>query len=194
MEETRGDLMKLIVGLGNPGREYENTRHNCGFMAIDYLANELGVSINQAKFKGLYTKTKINGEDVVLLKPQTYMNLSGESVKEVMNFFKIDKDDVLVIYDDLDLPVGKIRIRANGSAGGHNGIKSLISHMNGQDFKRIRIGIDRHPYIPVVDYVLGKFTKEELVSLNEALKLSSTVAKEFVTTDFHKIMSLYNKK
>lgn len=186
--------MKLIVGLGNPGREYENTRHNCGFMAIDYLADELGVSVNQAKFKGLYTKTKIDGEDVILLKPQTYMNLSGESVQEVMNFFKISKEDVLVIYDDLDLPVGKIRIRANGSAGGHNGIKSLIAHMNGQDFKRIRIGIDRHPYIPVVDYVLGKFTSEELVSLKEALKLSSTVAKAFVTTDFHKVMSLYNKK
>lgn len=136
--------MKLIVGLGNPGKEYENTRHNCGFMAIDYLAQDLGVTINQAKFKGLYAKIKVEGEDVILLKPQTYMNLSGESVSEVMKFFKIDKEDVLVIYDDLDLPVGKIRIRANGSAGGHNGIKSLIAHLNGQDFKRIRIGIDRH--------------------------------------------------
>ena len=135
--------MKLIVGLGNPGKEYENTRHNCGFMAIDYLAQDLGVTINQAKFKGLYAKIKVEGEDVILLKPQTYMNLSGESVSEVMKFFKIDKEDVLVIYDDLDLPVGKIRIRANGSAGGHNGIKSLIAHLNGQDFKRIRIGIDQ---------------------------------------------------
>ena len=106
--------MKLIVGLGNPGKEYENTRHNCGFMAIDYLAQDLGVTINQAKFKGLYAKIKVEGEDVILLKPQTYMNLSGESVSEVMKFFKIDKEDVLVIYDDLDLPVGKIRIRANG--------------------------------------------------------------------------------
>ncbi|MBS5114892.1 MAG: aminoacyl-tRNA hydrolase [Erysipelotrichaceae bacterium] len=186
--------MKLIVGLGNPGKEYENTRHNCGFMAIDYLAQDLGVTINQAKFKGLYAKIKVEGEDVILLKPQTYMNLSGESVSEVMKFFKIDKEDVLVIYDDLDLPVGKIRIRANGSAGGHNGIKSLIAHLNGQDFKRIRIGIDRHPYIPVVDYVLGKFTSEEMVLLQPALKLSCTVAKAFITTDFHKVMSLYNRK
>lgn len=186
--------MKLIVGLGNPGREYENTRHNCGFMVLDYLANKLNVEINQAKFKGLYTKTKIDGEDVVLLKPQTYMNLSGESISEVMRFFKIDKKDVLVIYDDLDLPVGKIRLRESGSAGGHNGIKSTISHLGGQDFKRIRIGIDKHPYIPVVDYVLGKFTAEEQQTLSEAIINACNASIAFVTQDFSKVMSTFNKK
>ncbi|MFQ6861495.1 MAG: aminoacyl-tRNA hydrolase [Beduini sp.] len=186
--------MKLIVGLGNPGREYENTRHNCGFMMIDRLADQLKVEINQAKFKGLYVKTKIEGEDVILLKPQTYMNLSGESIGEVMRFFKIDKTDILVVYDDLDLPVGKIRIRESGSAGGHNGIKSTIAHLGGQDFKRIRIGIDKHPLIPVVDYVLGKFTAEEQTKLNEALENACKAAKAFMTQDFNKVMSLYNKK
>ena len=186
--------MKLIVGLGNPGREYENTRHNCGFMMIDRLADKLKVEINQAKFKGLYVKTKIEGEDVILLKPQTYMNLSGESIGEVMRFFKIDKTDVLVVYDDLDLPVGKIRIRESGSAGGHNGIKSTIAHLGGQDFKRIRIGIDKHPMIPVVDYVLGKFTAEEQTKRNEALENACLAAIAFMTQDFNKVMSLYNKK
>lgn len=192
--KIRGDGMKLIVGLGNPGKEYEATRHNCGFMLIDQLASELGIEVNQAKFKGLYIKTKINGEDVVLLKPQTYMNLSGESVGEVMRFFKINKEDILVVYDDLDLPVGKIRLRENGSAGGHNGIKSLISHLGGQDFKRIRVGIDRHPFIPVVDYVLGRFTTEEQPLLKEALTQATLGAKAFVTQDFSKVMSTYNKK
>lgn len=186
--------MKLIIGLGNPGREYEHTRHNCGFMVIDKLADDLGVSINQAKFKGLYVKTKVNGEDVILLKPQTFMNLSGESVGELMRYFKIDKQDILVIYDDLDLPVGKIRLRQSGSAGGHNGIKSIIEHIGGQDFKRIRVGIDRHPYIPVVDYVLGKFTSEQEAQLQPAMDFAVKAAKDFITMDFNKVMSLYNKK
>ena len=117
--------MKLIVGLGNPGKEYAGTRHNCGFMVIDRLASKLNVDVDQNKFKGLYAKVKYHGEDIILLKPQTYMNLSGESVNAVMNFFKIDKDDLLVIYDDLDMPVGKLRLRKTGSAGGHNGIKNI---------------------------------------------------------------------
>lgn len=186
--------MKLIIGLGNPGREYENTRHNCGFMAIDRLADQLNITVNNAKFKGLYVKTKVNGEDVVLLKPQTYMNLSGESVGEVMRFFKISKEDILVVYDDLDLPVGKLRLRVNGSAGGHNGIKSMIAHVGGQDFKRIRVGIDKNPLIPVVDYVLGKFTKEQEQLLNEALDVAVKAMIDFVTTDFNKVMNSYNKK
>lgn len=186
--------MKLIVGLGNPGKEYEQTRHNAGFMVMDALADDLGVSINQVKFKGLYTKTKIKGEDVVLLKPTTYMNLSGEAVGEVMRFFKIDVEDLLVIYDDLDLPTGKLRIRDKGSAGGHNGIKSIIQHVGTQNFKRIRVGIDKSSIIPVVDYVLGKFTSEEMVALNEGIKKAVVVAKDFPHMDFHKIMSLHNSK
>ena len=191
--ERRGK-MKLIIGLGNPGKEYDQTRHNCGFMVLDHLANELNVEINKAKFKGLYGKTKVKGEDVILLKPQTYMNLSGESVGEVMRFFKIAKEDILVIYDDLDLPVGKLRLRTSGSAGGHNGIKSIIQHVGGQDFKRIRVGIDKHPMIPVVDYVLGKFTKEQMVDLQSAIEQASKAAQAFITTDFNKVMNQYNKK
>ena len=186
--------MKLIVGLGNPGKEYERTRHNTGFMTIDALAKDLGVSINQAKFKGLYTKTKIKGEDVILLKPTTFMNLSGESVGEVMRFFKIDKEDILIIYDDLDLETGRIRIRDKGSAGGHNGIKSIIAHVGGQDFKRIRIGIQKNPNIPVVDYVLGKFSSEEMTKMDAGIEKAIKVCKDFVDTDFHKIMSIYNAK
>ena len=159
--------MKLIVGLGNPGREYEGTRHNCGFMVIDKLAEKLNVSVDQNKFKGLYVKFKYHGEDVILLKPQTYMNLSGESVSTLMQFFKIEIEDLLVIYDDLDMPVGKLRLRKTGSAGGHNGIKNIIAHLNSQDFKRIRVGIDRHKYMKVVDYVLSRFTKEETDAINQ---------------------------
>ena len=116
--------MKLIVGLGNPGKEYERTRHNVGFMVIERLAQEMNVSISNSKFKGEYVKLKYKGEDIILLKPMTYMNLSGESVIQVMKFFKLDIQDLLVIYDDLDMPTGKLRLRESGSAGGHNGIKN----------------------------------------------------------------------
>ena len=150
--------MKLIVGLGNPGKEYDKTRHNVGFMVMDRLADVLNVSIDMKKFKGEYAKLKYQGEDVILLKPMTYMNNSGESVIQVMNYFKIDVDDLLVIYDDMDMPVGKLRLRKTGSAGGHNGIKNIIAHLNSQDFKRIRVGIDRHKYMNVADYVLSRLS------------------------------------
>ena len=143
--------MKLIIGLGNPGKEYENTRHNTGFMVLDRLSEKLNIEMTQNKFKGLYGKSKYKGEDVILLKPQTYMNLSGESVRQVMDFFKINQEDILVIYDDLDMPVGKLRLRQSGSAGGHNGIKNIILHTGSQNFNRIRVGIDRSKYIKVVD-------------------------------------------
>ena len=130
--------MKLIIGLGNPGKEYENTRHNTGFMVLDRLSEKLNIEMTQNKFKGLYGKSKYKGEDVILLKPQTYMNLSGESVRQVMDFFKINQEDILVIYDDLDMPVGKLRLRQSGSAGGHNGIKNIILHTGSQNFNRIR--------------------------------------------------------
>ena len=153
--------MKLIIGLGNPGKEYENTRHNTGFMVLDRLSEKLNIEMTQNKFKGLYGKSKYKGEDVILLKPQTYMNLSGESVRQVMDFFKINQEDILVIYDDLDMPVGKLRLRQSGSAGGHNGVKSIIAHVGTQSFQRIRVGIDKHPRIKVVDYVLGRFQKDK---------------------------------
>lgn len=184
--------MKLIVGLGNPGKEYEGTRHNCGFMVIDELARKLNVDINQNKFKGLYVKTKYCGEDVVLLKPQTYMNLSGESVIALMNFFKIDQEDIIVIYDDLDMPVGKLRLRKNGSAGGHNGIKNIIAHLGNQNFKRIRVGIDRHKYMKVVDYVLSRFSKEETDAINQGIENAANAVIDYLDHDFDYVMNRYN--
>ena len=184
--------MKLIVGLGNPGKEYEGTRHNCGFRVVDELANKLNTEINQNKFKGLYTKVKYHGEDVILLKPQTYMNLSGESVIAAMNFFKLDKEDIIVIYDDLDMPVGKLRLRKTGSAGGHNGIKNIIAHLSSQDFKRIRVGIDRHKYMKVVDYVLSRFAKEETEAINQGIDKASDAVLDYLDHDFDYIMNRYN--
>lgn len=184
--------MKLIVGLGNPGKEYEGTRHNCGFMVIDRLADKLNVSVDQNKFKGLYTKIKYHGEDIILLKPQTYMNLSGESVNAIMNFFKIDKEDLLVIYDDLDMPVGKLRLRKTGSAGGHNGIKNIIAHLNSQDFKRIRVGIDRHKYMKVADYVLSNFTKTEKEAIDQGIEKACDAIIDYLDNDFDHTMNNYN--
>lgn len=184
--------MLLIIGLGNPGKEYEMTRHNCGFMVIDALQKKLQVECNQNKFKGLYGKTKYKGEDVILLKPQTYMNNSGESVQQFMNFFKISVDDILVVYDDLDMPVGKLRLRTSGSAGGHNGIKSIISHVGGQNFKRIRVGIDRHPYQKVVDYVLSRFSKEETPFIEEGVDRATKAVLTYIEKDFVTAMNQFN--
>lgn len=184
--------MKLIVGLGNPGKEYEETRHNCGFMVIDRLADKLNVSVDQQKFKGQYVKFKYHGEDVILLKPQTYMNLSGEAVSAIMNYFKIDREDLLVIYDDLDMPVGKLRLRVSGSAGGHNGIKNIIAHLNSQEFKRIRVGIDRHKYMKVVDYVLSKFTKAESEAIESGIENAANAVIDYLDNGFNHTMNNYN--
>ena len=184
--------MKLMVGLGNPGKEYAGTRHNCGFMVIDRLASKLNVDVDQNKFKGLYAKVKYHGEDIILLKPQTYMNLSGESVNAVMNFFKIDKEDLLVIYDDLDMPVGKLRLRKTGSAGGHNGIKNIIAHLNSQDFKRIRVGIDRHKYMNVADYVLSRFSKVESEAIEQGIENAANAVLDYLDNDFNHAMNYYN--
>lgn len=184
--------MKLIVGLGNPGKEYAGTRHNCGFMVIDRLASKLNVDVDQNKFKGLYAKVKYHGEDIILLKPQTYMNLSGESVNAVMNFFKIDKEDLLVIYDDLDMPVGKLRLRKTGSAGGHNGIKNIIAHLNSHDFKRIRVGIDRHKYMNVADYVLSRFSKVESEAIEQGIENAANAVLDYLDNDFNHAMNYYN--
>lgn len=186
--------MKLIVGLGNPGREYEDTRHNTGFKVMDLIARELHVDINMDKFKGLYAKTSVKGESVILLKPQTFMNLSGASVRAVMDFFKIDKEDILVIYDDLDLPIGKIRLRQKGSAGGQNGIKNIIQHLGSQEFNRIRVGIGKDDRIPTVDYVLGKVRKEEIQEYEEALVDAKNAAIDAITNDFDVTMNRFNKK
>jgi PTH1 family peptidyl-tRNA hydrolase len=152
--------MKLIVGLGNPGKKYEQTRHNTGFLVIDKVAEKLNTQFNQTKFHSFYTVVVFNNEQVMLLKPQTYMNLSGEAVSAAVRFFKIKYEDILVISDDLDLPVGKIRIRASGSAGGQKGLKSIMDHLNDTNIPRLRVGIGKNPMIDTVDYVLGKIEPE----------------------------------
>ncbi|WP_394239418.1 aminoacyl-tRNA hydrolase [Niallia oryzisoli] len=185
--------MKLIVGLGNPGKQYEHTRHNIGFEVIDALAERLNIALDQAKFKGVYGKTIIDGEKVFLLKPLTYMNLSGESISAMMDYFEIDTEDLLVIYDDMDLPAGKIRLRQKGSAGGHNGIKSTIAHVGTQEFNRIRVGINRPSNgMSITDYVLGRFSKEEQDLIKGAVQQSADACEEWIKKPFLQVMNTYN--
>ncbi len=184
--------MKIIVGLGNPTKEYENTRHNVGFMVIDELMNKWSTPSMKQQFKGEVVKVKRNGEDIILLKPLTYMNLSGESLIQVMNFYKVPVEDVLVIYDDLDIPTGKLRLRQSGSAGGHNGIKSIIQHVQTQNFQRLRVGIDRDSRIPVVNYVLGKFTKEEKPLIDEGILQATQAIDVFIDKGFTAAMNQFN--
>jgi PTH1 family peptidyl-tRNA hydrolase len=150
----------LIVGLGNPGKEYEKTRHNAGFIALDFFMNKKAVGFNE-KFGGYFNKFRINDNEVFVLKPLTYMNNSGQSVIQVVNFYKINPSDVVVMHDDMDIPVGEVRYKTKGSAGGHNGIKSIIQHLGTQEFKRVKIGISKPDQMTVIDYVLGKFSKED---------------------------------
>ncbi|ABK83466.1 peptidyl-tRNA hydrolase [Bacillus thuringiensis str. Al Hakam] len=192
-KESSGTRMKLIVGLGNPGREYELTRHNIGFMAIDELAKRWNISLNEQKFKGLFGAGFVNGEKVILLKPLTYMNLSGESIRPLMDYYKIDVEDFVVLYDDLDIPVGKLRLRMKGSAGGHNGVKSTISHLGTQEFQRIRMGIDRPKNgMKVVDYVLGRFTSEEIPDVNHSIEKAADACEEWLNKPFLQIMNTFN--
>ena len=166
--------MKLIVGLGNPGKEYDMTRHNTGFYCLDVLSDEMNQSIDKEKFKGLYTKFKYKGEDVILLKPQTYMNNSGESVAAVMQFFKIPVEDLLVIYDDMDMPTGKLRLREKGSAGGHNGLKSVIERLGTEEFVRVRVGVgEQVEGKSLKDHVLERMGSEERRALAEAAARSA---------------------
>ncbi|MRS26076.1 aminoacyl-tRNA hydrolase [Bacillus sp. RIT694] len=192
-KESSGTRMKLIVGLGNPGREYELTRHNIGFMAIDELAKRWNISLNEQKFKGIFGAGFVNGEKVMLLKPLTYMNLSGESIRPLMDYYKIDVEDFVVLYDDLDIPVGKLRLRMKGSAGGHNGVKSTISHLGTQEFQRIRMGIDRPKNgMKVVDYVLGRFTSEEIPDVSHSIEKAADACEEWLNKPFLQIMNTFN--
>ena len=184
--------MKLVVGLGNFGKEYKNTRHNIGFMALDFYAKKNNLNIDKRKFKGLYTETIINGEKVLLLEPQTYMNLSGECVRDFVLYFHIDIKDILVIYDDMDLDVGVLRLREKGSAGGHNGIKNIIAHLSTNEFKRVRVGVSKDKDKNVIDYVLGKFREDEKKIIDEKIEKISYIIEDFVKYDFNKVMSMYN--
>ena len=186
--------MKLIVGLGNPGREYENTRHNIGFQTIDKFASKLGVSITKSKFSGLYVETLINGEKVILLKPQSYINLSGEVIRKFMDFYKIPISDILIINDDLDLQVGTYKLKQKGSSGGHNGLKNIELHLKTQEYKRIKIGISNNKKIDTKDYVLGKLSKEEDEKLKEVENIVLTILDDYFKVSFTDLMSKYNHR
>ena len=188
--------MFVIVGLGNPGKQYENTRHNVGFMAIDALAEKYGISISEKKHKALCGTGVIEGVKVLLVKPQTYMNLSGESVGDVMNFYKLDpEEEMMVIYDDISLAPGNIRIRKKGSAGGHNGIKSLIAHTGTQGFMRIKIGVGEKPSgWDLADYVLGHFSEDDKVKLKEIMPDVISAAVLMAQGDVAKAMNDFNAK
>ena len=159
----------LIVGLGNPGKEYEKTRHNAGFIALDFFANRKMIGYTE-KFGGLFNKLRVGDNEVFILKPLTYMNNSGQSVIQVVNFFKINPSDVVVIHDDMDIPVGDVKYRTKGSAGGHNGLKSIIAHLGTQEFKRVKIGVSKPDEITVIDHVLGKFSKEDRKLIDNAIE------------------------
>ena len=186
--------MKLIVGLGNPGKEYELTRHNIGYIFIDSFADTLGVKIEKKKYNGLYCETTINNEKVILLKPLSYMNLSGEVVKQYVSYFKIDTKDILIINDDLDLVTGKIRLRPSGSSGGHNGLKNIALHLGTEDFKRLKIGISNNKLIDTKDYVLGKFNKEEIEIIDNLKDTINSLLNDYFLMSFDKLMCKYNKK
>ena len=185
--------MKLIVGLGNPGKKYENTRHNTGFAVIDRTLAKLNVELDKNKFNADYTMINRNGEKIYILKPLTYMNLSGEAVVPFMKYFGIEPEDLVVVHDDLDLPVGKIRLRQSGSCGGQNGMRNIIDLLGDSNIKRIRVGIGKDSLIPVVDYVLGKTKKEDLEVYNQALdKASDALIYWLDHDDFSKAMSNFN--
>lgn len=160
--------MKVIIGLGNPEKEYEKTRHNAGFIMLDKLAEDFGVTLDKKGFKALYGETNYKGEKIIFFKPQTFMNLSGEAVIEIIRFYKLDTTDILVIYDDVDLPIGKIRYKVKSSAGTHNGMRNIISLLHSDEIPRIRIGIniERHPNFKLMDFVLQKFSSAELTELD----------------------------
>jgi len=184
--------MKLIVGLGNPGKQYEDTRHNVGFMVLDYFASLYGVCINKSKFNGLYEEISVDGNKVMLLKPQSYMNLSGEVVSKFIHYFKISVDDILVINDDLDLPFLKVRLRAQGSSGGHNGLKNIEQHLGTNCYKRLKIGIANDKGVDTKDYVLGKFSNSSLKEFRGQLDYFSEILSDFCKIDFLSVVNKYN--
>ena len=188
--------MYIIVGLGNPTREYDNTRHNIGFAAIDYLADKYHIAVNEAKHKALIGKGIINDTKVVLVKPMTYMNLSGEAVRAVVDYYKVDEEsELVVIYDDISLDVGQLRIRKKGSAGGHNGIKNIILHLGHDVFNRIKIGVgDKPKNYDLADYVLGHFSKEEQVIMLESMQDMDGAVNLMLEQNVDQAMNLYNKK
>lgn len=183
--------MYLVVGLGNPGREYEGTRHNAGFGVVEYMADKLGVDISRIKFKGLVGETIISGEKCLFLKPSTFMNLSGESVREAADFYKIPPENIIVVYDDVSMEVGRLRIRPSGSDGGHNGMKSIIYQLNSNSFPRVRVGIGA-PSREMVSHVLGRFTQDEKPLIKEIIEIASDAVAEIIKNGTQSAMNRYN--
>ena len=184
----------LIVGLGNPGKEYERSRHNCGFRALDILAQNLGIKVDKLKFQGLYNQTTYNGVKLFLLKPQTYMNLSGRSVLQLSAFFKIPPQRIIVMFDDISLEPGRLRVRGNGSAGGHNGIKSIIQELGSSDFPRVKIGVGAkpHPDYDLADWVLSTFSAQEEKALTVALDNAAKAALTIVDSGVSEAANRFN--
>ena len=189
-----GKLTWIVAGLGNPGLEYENTRHNAGFLTMDELAKQCGVKLDQMKFKSDSGEAMLGEVRCLLMKPTTYMNLSGDAIAAAANFYKIPPEQVLVIYDDISLPPGKLRLRRKGSAGGHNGIKSIIAQLGTEEFPRIRVGVGAkpNPQYDLADWVLSKFSEEDMTALQPALEHAADAAKKIVSGDMNGAMNLYS--
>ena len=190
-----GAISHIVAGLGNPGDKYDKTRHNAGFIAIDRLCDSLGVKCDRAKFKALTCEATIGNSRVLIMKPQTFMNLSGEAISEAARFYKIPADKVIVISDDVTLALGKLRIRGKGSAGGHNGLKSIIEHLGTQEFPRIKLGVGEkpHPDYDMVDWVLGKFPKEDLDTLSKTVESVPSAIASMINSDITTAMNSFNR-
>ena len=187
--------MKLIVGLGNPGKEYENTRHNVGFMVVDNYISKKGISDSwKSKFNGLYLESNFYGEKVIFLKPQSYMNLSGGVVSQFVNFYKLNVSDILVISDDLDLLTGNFKLKGNGSCGGHNGLRDIEKALGTSEYKRLKVGISKDDNVDTKDYVLGKFTKEDIKVYDDLFSKFINVLDDYFVLPFGDLMSKYNSK
>ncbi len=188
--------MYIIAGLGNPGKQYDMTRHNIGFHTIDYIADEYGAKLAKLKFKAVYGETAIGGEKVYLVKPQTYMNLSGDSIAEMARFYKIPPERIIVINDDISLETGRIRVRGRGSAGGHNGLKSIIYRLNSDEFPRVKMGVgapENEDY-DLADFVLGRFTSDEIPVMEDAIRNAKTAVEEIIKNGVEAAMNKCNGK
>ncbi|MGM0501102.1 MAG: aminoacyl-tRNA hydrolase [Bacillota bacterium] len=184
--------MKLVVGLGNPGSKYKDTRHNAGFMVVDRLADKYNFRLSKEEKKALVAKERIKGEKIILAKPQTFMNNSGQAVQQLANYYKIEPKDVVVVYDDLDLDAGQLKIKPKGGHGGHNGVKSIINCLGAKNFSRVRIGIGRPEYRTVTDYVLSKFSREEKKEVEDALEKGAKAVELFIAGKLNQAMNKYN--
>lgn len=188
--------MYLIAGLGNPGKQYEMTRHNIGFHTIDYIADQLKVKVKKLKYKALYGECEIAGEKVYLVKPQTFMNLSGDSIGEFAEFYKLKPQNIIIINDDISLDTGRIRVRPKGSAGGHNGLKSIIYRLGSDEFPRVKMGVGapKHEDYDLADFVLGRFTKEEIPVMEKAIIKAAAAVEEIIKNGVESAMNKYNSK